>query len=1051
MAHLEKLPNDKYPISDIFAKLQKSIAGEVRIDKASRILYSTDASIYQIEPIGVIFPRSLDDLCAVVEIADQHNAPILARGAGTSLAGQAIGRAWIIDCSRYLNKIIDINSEDMTAVVEPGVILDDLNRHASTHGLRFGPDPASSERATIGGCIANNAAGANSILYGMAADHLISADVVLADGSQTTFESLMVEEVLRKAGVKDSEDIKIDQIPPGEFEKRLKFSCPVTLEANIYRTALLIQQQLSSAIQENWPKTWRRASGYNLNYLLPWSPSSPPQWYSDRLPYPPIEIGNINIAPLLAGSEGTLAVFKQLRLRLVPKHLHSILFVLPYPSLSAACDDVVRLLTYRPSAVELIPKNLIRLAMSVPAYAKKAVFLRNIGTVSENSSRESATIPEAILVVEFSGDDEKVIKEQAKKFNMNGFLADSPEMQKDIWALRKAGLGILMSRTEDTKPLSFIEDLSVPVERLGEFVVEMERILTNHSTSGDFYAHASAGCLHLRPLINLKSPAGISTMRSIATEAVALTLRLGGSVSGEHGDGLSRSEWLENTFGQEILNAFNLLKKSADPKGLLNPGKILDSPRMDTNLRIQAISNSQNWQKITKGNAFDYSKQGGFINAVEQCNGAGVCRKKDGVMCPSFQVTHDEMHSTRGRANLLRALLYGTLPDKKYTQKILYEALDLCLACKGCKSECPSKVDMAKLKYEFLYRYYSFSGFNSNFRPVRDYLFAYIGLLAQIGYRFAGIVNFTLRNQIARYAAWKALGISSKRAFPSIKSKSFQKQASNYIKHLQMSQSLNPSEINKATCIFMPDAFIEYFQPEVGMAALKALIAAGYQVEILPIIGAGRTLISKGFLGVVRKQAEKLILAIKTIDPQGKYPVVGIEPSEVYTLRDEYLDLMPGDSYVENLSKRVFTIEELLVRPMIGVEDQDMRIVVSSITKHATNLPKILLHAHCYQEAQPPSEDGYPNGVAATVRLLETAGYQVSLANAGCCGMAGAFGYEDEHYDLSIEIGELALFPAIREAIRLDESVIVTTSGVSCQSQINDGAQVDAIHPIMLI
>jgi FAD/FMN-containing dehydrogenase/Fe-S oxidoreductase len=1051
MSHLEKLPNDKYPISDIFAELQKSIAGEVRIDIASRILYSTDASIYQIEPFGVIFPRSLDDLCAVVEIADQYNAPILARGAGTSLAGQAIGRAWIIDCSRYLNKIIYINSEDMTAVVEPGVILDDLNRHAAIHGLRFGPDPASSERATIGGSIANNAAGANSILYGMAADHLISADVVLADGSQTTFDSLKVDEFLRKAGIKGSEDIKIDQIPPGELEKKLKFSSPGTLEANTYRAALFIRQQLTSAIQENWPKTWRRASGYNLNYLLPWSPSSPPQWYSDRLPYPPIEIGNINIAPLLAGSEGTLAVFKRLQLRLVPKHLHSILFVLPYPGLSAACDDVVRLLTYQPSAVELIPKNLIRLAMSVPAYAKKAAFLRNIGNVSENSPRDSAIIPEAILVVEFSGDDMAVLKEKAKLLNLNGFLAESAEMQADIWALRKAGLGILMSRTEDTKPLSFIEDLSVPVERLGEFVVEMERIITSHGTSGDFYAHASAGCLHLRPLINLKSSAGIRTMRSIATEAVALTHRLGGSVSGEHGDGLSRSEWLENTFGRELLNAFNLLKKSADPKGLLNPGKILDSPPMDTNLRIQANLNSQIWQKEIKGNAFDYSKQGGLINAVEQCNGAGVCRKREGVMCPSFQVTQDEMHSTRGRANLLRALLYGTLADKKFTQKILYEALDLCLACKGCKSECPSKVDMAKLKYEFLYRYYSFAGFKSNFRPLRDYLFAYIGLWAQIGYRFAGIINITLRNQIARYAAWKALGISPKRAFPSIKPKSFQKQASNYIKYLQMGQSLNPSEMNKATCILMSDAFVEYFQPEVGMAALKALIAAGYQVEILPVIGAGRTLISKGFLGVARKQAEKLIKAIKSIDPNGKYPLVGIEPSEVYTLRDEYLDLMPGNSYVENLSKRVFTIEELLVRPMMGKEDRELRIVVSSITKPATNLPKILLHAHCYQKAQPPSEDGYPNGVAATVRLLETAGYQVSLVNAGCCGMAGAFGYEDEHYDLSIEVGEAGLFPAIREALRSEEPVIVAASGVSCQSQIKDGTQVEAIHPIMLI
>ncbi|MFU8773658.1 MAG: (Fe-S)-binding protein [Anaerolineales bacterium] len=428
-----------------------------------------------------------------------------------------------------------------------------------------------------------------------------------------------------------------------------------------------------------------------------------------------------------------------------------------------------------------------------------------------------------------------------------------------------------------------------------------------------------------------------------------------------------------------------------------------------------------------------------------------MCRKKDGIMCPSFQVTQDEMHSTRGRANLLRALMYGNLPRTNDTQKILFEALDLCLACKGCKSECPSKVDMAKLKYEFLNHYYAYSGFSTHFRPLRDYLFAYIGLWGKIGYRFAPMVNIILNNQLIRYTAWKVLGITPKRPFPLIESNSFQNQAANYMNRLHQNHSVISPAINKKACILIPDAFTEYFQPEVGMATFKALIAAGYQIKILPIIGAGRTLISKGFLGAARKHAEKLTKAIKSIDPHGEMPVVGVEPSEVYTLRDEYCDLRPGDRYVDELGKRVFTIEELLVRLQIGHEKDKLRIAISPNIKSSTYTPKILLHAHCYQRAQPPADDGYPNGVAATIIMLETAGYEVSLIRAGCCGMAGAFGYEDEHHDISMDIGEMELFPAIRKAIRVEDQVIIASSGVSCQTQIKDGTQLTAIHPIMLV
>ena len=1054
MSSSEKPQNTNSLIFDMANNLQRSIAGEVHIDKAARILYSTDASIYQIEPIGVIFPRSLDDLSAIVEIAAQYKSPILARGSGSSLAGQAIGHAWIVDCSRYLNRLVEINPEEKTAVVEPGVILDDLNRQSSLHGLRFGPDPASAERATMGGSIANNAAGANSIIYGMAADHLISAEVVLADGSLATFGRVKIDHAFRKAGIGEEKDFsnKINDTSMEESKWGINFAG--TLEANIYRSVLYIRHNYAAAIQNNWPNTWRRASGYNLNYLLPWSPSKPPLWFMGKKPYPPIDPDQINISTLLAGSEGTLAVFRRLVIRLVPKEKHTVLCVLAYPSIPAACDDVSRLLDHSPSAVELIPKSLIRLAQKVPAYARELAFVGDLTTTNRKRSSLKGDVPEAILVIELSGDNLTDLKIRAQHLGAGGFIAYSPESQKRVWALRKAGLGILMSRTDDIKPVAFIEDLSVPINHLGEFAREMEHILASHGTQGDFYAHASAGCLHLRPLINLKSSRGINSLRTIAGEAVKLTMRLGGTVSGEHGDGLSRSEWLQSTFGKEVVHAFKTLKSTADPEGILNPGKIVNAQPMDVNLRVQAISPDLGDEGRSLKTVFDYSRQSGFVNAVEQCNGAGVCRKFDGVMCPSFQATQDEMHSTRGRANLLRALIYGLLPDTSDSEQIIFDALSLCLACKGCKGECPSAVDMAKLKYEFLNQYYSQTGLSSRHRPIRDYLFAFIGTWAGIGFRFAPVIDKLPKNLILGFISRKFLGISPKRSLPLIQPESFHEQAKKY---LQSKPDNSASEAGKGVsidCIFLSDPFIEYFQPEVGMAALKALLLGGYQVKLLPVIGAGRTLITKGFLQAGRKHALKVISAIKDIDPEGKIPVVGVEPSEIYTLCDEYLDLFGEDKDVQELARRSYTIEELLVRPVIGRTPGIMRIATTSNNiQPNSNLtkPKVILHGHCYQKVKPPAEDGYPTGLDATVRMLEIAGYRVSTIEAGCCGMAGAFGYESEHYQVSIQIGELALFPAIREAKCLDEQVILAACGVSCQSQIKDGTNIQAVHPIMLI
>ncbi len=1010
--------------------LQKSLSGEVRLDPTTRVLYSTDASIYQIEPLGVVFPRTLDDLATTVEIAARYDVPILARGSGSSLAGQAIGSALILDCSRYLDKIHSINPEDNSATVEPGVILNTLNRETAKYGLQFGPDPASAERATLGGSIANNASGAHSILYGMSADHILSADVVLADGSLAVFELVTEERARQLAGYNNQSSVTSNQLLINNDRKNSTKS-PLIINdrgSSFYRAALNIRDQYADAIRLNWPHTWRCASGYNVNYLLPWSPSQPPWWFARQItnppiPYPPIQPGCMNLAPLLAGSEGTLAVIRKVVVRLVPQPRHTILGVMSFDSVFTACEAVPDLLERGPSAVELIPQNLIHLARGVPAYAHQLSFLDPL--VAKGNE------PPALLVVEFTGEDMARLKEQVKSLRDDVLIAETNKAQQQVWAVRKMGLGILMSRPGDLKPVAFIEDLSVPVEHLTEFVREMEKIMAAHGTRGDFYAHASAGCLHLRPILNLKTAQGVAELRAIAEETSSLVLRLKGAMSGEHGDGLARSEWVEKMYGREITTAFRELKQAADPKGLLNPGKILNSPKMNENLRYGTAYRAQGWRTILDFSTPERpSGVEGWLGAIEQCNGAGVCRKIDGVMCPSFQATQDEMHSTRGRANLLRTMIAGKIMTKELAEKSVRDALDLCLACKGCKSECPSGVDMAKLKYEFTYHYYK-----SQRRRLRDFLFGYIGWLAPLGRPFASIINPLMDNPTFQQLGERMLGISRHRPFP----------------HFVGVSSRNDF-INKtlpASVLFLSDTFNHFFYPEVEQAALKALFSTD-GVRIIPVLGAGRTLISKGFLPAAKKHAARLVETIYRLDPIGEMPIVGIEPSEIYTLRDEFINLLPSDNRMAGLAQRSFMIDEYLIRPGSDRKPRINHLVNQKIINGPQ--PTVVLHGHCYQKAQPPSRDGYPIGVSATVAMLEAMGYPVILINDGCCGMAGAFGYEVEHYDLSMKVGELALFPAIRSAVKdTHKKMIFATSGISCRSQIKDGTGHNAIHPIMLI
>jgi FAD/FMN-containing dehydrogenase/Fe-S oxidoreductase len=982
---------------DFVSELRKHFIGEVRLDPGSRILYSTDASIYQIEPLGVGIPHTQEDLHAAVGLAAKHKVPILARGSGSSLAGQAIGEALILDCSRRLDHIIGIDPESRTATVEPGVILAHLNQAAAKHGLQFGPDPASAERATMGGVIANNATGAHSILYGMSADHLLSADVILADGSLAKFGEERIE--------------KGEQRQAGH-----------SLFSALYSSVVEIREKHAEAIKRNYPRSWRNSAGYRLNYLLPWSPSVPPQWIGDR--YPPVGDDRVNLAHLLAGSEGTLAVIRRMTVNLVPKPKHTILGVLTYQGIAEACDDVPNILKHDPSAVELIPQMVIRLARGVPEYA------RQMGWVAGD--------PSALLVVEFSGDRPEVLSGAVRNLRSDVVVAGSAVEQARVWNVRKVGLGILDSRPQSARPVAFIEDCAIPVEKLGMFVREIERILAEHKTEGGIYAHASAGTLHIRPILDLKTGEGVRSLRSIAEQTLALTLRLGGAMASEHGDGIARGEWLKQTYGDELIAAMRTLKQAADPDRLLNPDKMFDAPPMDSHLRYGV-----NYQVQTWAPGIDFSRNGGLAVAIEQCNGQGVCRKDSGVMCPSFQATREEQHSTRGRANLLRALISGPWPIGHGRQSMAnwpssmaraaHEALDLCLACKGCKAECPSGVDMAKLKFAFEAEYYK-----THRRPLRDYVFGYFHVVAGMLAPVAPIANFFTQNPLTRSITARTMQITSHRPFPKFAER-----------RAKVSRSGNPARAAREKIIFLSDPFARYVDPGVEQASFDLLTILGFDVHLAPVVSAGAALISKGLLDAAKRHADRLLDALKRIDPDNSIPVVGIEPPEIYSLKNDYIDLFP--SRADEISRRaanVWLLDEFLLRSKAFNE---LRVANNSQNNSSEKTVKIKFHPHCHQRAEGLAADGLPNGTRATMEMLRACGYDVELIDAGCCGMAGTFGYEAEHYDLSMRVGELKLFPYIRRLQNEDRKSEIVSTGAACRMQIEQGTGVTAEHPVLLV
>ncbi|MCC7118942.1 MAG: FAD-binding protein [Anaerolineales bacterium] len=963
--------------TEFIGELKKRFTGDLRLDSASKVLYSTDASLYQIEPLGVAIPKNQADLHSALELAAQYKIPILPRGSGSSLGGQAIGAALILDCSRYLNSILEINPEERYALVEPGVVLADLNRAAAKRGLMFGPDPASAERATLGGVIGNNATGAHSILYGMSADHLLEAEVILSDGSLVKFNNARLD--LRNSNTRLS---------------------------NIVSAVNEIREHYAEAIRQNYPKSWRNSAGYRLNYLLPWSPSKPPQW---KGAYPSLKPDALNLAPLLAGSEGTLAVMRKLKVNLVPKPRHTILGVLQYPSVESACDDVPRLLEFNPSAIELIPRMILELARSVPAGASQMSWI--VGN------------PSAVLAVEFSGDQPSALKAAVRKIGAVLTIAESDEEQNRIWNIRKLGLGILDSRPQAARPIAFIEDCAIPVERLGEFVREVQKILTAHQTYAGIYAHASGGCLHIRPVLDLMRGEGARAMRAIAEEVFAVVMRLGGSMSSEHGDGIASGGFIEPTYGAEISAAMRKLKRAADPDNLLNPKKMFDAPPMDLNLRY-----GEKYQVRVWDSALHFEHERGLAGAIEQCNGQGVCRKNTGVMCPSFQASGEEGLSTRGRANLLRAVIsnrYSVDGRQAELEAETFRALDLCLACKGCTSECPSGVDMPKLKYEFMHQYYRLHR-----RPLRDYLFAYYHVVARYLSPIAPLANWFMQTKWINKLIAKTLGITDQRPLPKFASW-----------RPRTPQNLRQ---NQKIVIFLSDVFSEYIEPEVKEAALDLLRYFGYEVKELALVGSGASLLAKGFVEQAKAHANQILDELKSLGAGATISVVGCEPPEVYCLKQEYGALLPErKAELESIAKNVWMVDEFILR-VATLGDLENNLELNKATQ---NKEKIFFHPHCHHRASGVGTAGQPTGPLATLEVLRRLGFEVELSDAGCCGMAGTFGYDANHYELSMQVGELKLLPKVR-ALK-NENCAVASSGSACRIQIRDGAGRLAKHPLV--
>jgi FAD/FMN-containing dehydrogenase/Fe-S oxidoreductase len=953
--------------SKLAARLATEIRGEVLFDAASRGRYATDASIYQVEPVGVVVPKTESDVEIALAIARDQAVAILPRGAGTSQCGQTVGAALVIDNSKHLREIVAFDREARTVTVQPGIVLDTLNAWLKPHGLFFPVDVSTSAQATVGGMAGNNSCGARSLRYGNMVHNVRAIDAWLASG---------------------------ELLPFGEVNGALA-SAPAKYRA-LVETVRAIHRREAGEIEARYPKVLRRVGGYNLDCVAD---------------------DDFNMARLLVGSEGTLAYFKHIRLDLAPIPPHKTLGVVHFPSFYEAMDNTRHIVALKPAAVELVDRTMLELSREIPAFR---------ATVERVIRGE----PEAILLVEFAGEhrDEqlrrlKELSELMQDLGFPGSVVDiaEPRLQREVWEVRKAGLNIMMSMKGDGKPVSFIEDCAVPLEHLAEYTERLTRVFEKHGTKGTWYAHASVGCLHVRPVLNMKGAEGAHKMRAIAEEACAMVQEYKGAYSGEHGDGLVRSEWIAPMFGPRLAGAFEEIKAAFDPQGLMNPGKIVRPPKMDDRsllrykpgYRIEPITTALDWSEWGGNN------EAGLGAAVEMCNNNGHCRKFDaGVMCPSYRATLDEQHLTRGRANTLRLALSGQLGRDAFTSEATRAALDLCVSCKGCKRECPTGVDMARMKIEFLHHYHRRHGL-----PLKERLTAWLPRYAPHACRLAPLINLRNRSPWLRAVSERLLGFSRLRSLPEWSRQPF--------------RDTGRRGQGEREVVLLVDTFNRYFEPDNGRAALKVLEAAHYTVHLPQAadggrpLCCGRTFLAAGLVDEARKEARRLLAALLPFAARG-IPVIGIEPACLLGLRDEYRVMLPA-AQVEPLARRALLFEEFL-----AAEHDAGRL---NLRLKPLAQKNALLHGHCHQKAF-----GILGSVEQTLRLIP--GLQVGTVAAGCCGMAGAFGYDAGHYDISMKMAEAALLPAVRAA---DPQTLLVADGTSCRHQIAEATSRRALHAARVI
>ena len=953
------MPLDNIPASRLETRLRREIEGDVMFDRFSRGRYSTDASIYQIEPLGVVVPKTAADVAAALQIAREEGVPVLPRGGGTSQCGQTVARALVVDCSKYLDKVVALDLANRRVRVQPGVVMERLNQRLRPHKLWFPVDVSTGDRATIGGMTANNSCGSRSIRYGNMVHNVRAIDAILADGTAARFAEV-----------------------PGNFDE--------TVAPERYRTLVREMRDLhrreADEIEARFPKLLRRVGGYNIDMIA--------------------DSGH-NMAHLLVGSEGTLAFFSEIELDLAPIPPHRVLGICHFPSFYSAMEAPQHIVKLGPSAVELVDRTMIELSRANP------VFRPIVDRFVQGE-------PQAILLTEFAGDDPadnlrrlKALVELMGDLGHPGSVVEATDaaFQSAIWNVRKEGLNIMMSMKGDGKPVSFIEDCAVRLEDLADYTDRLTRVFEKHGTYGTWYAHASVGCLHVRPVLNLKLELGARQMRAIAEEAFAMVREYKGSHSGEHGDGLVRSEHHEAMFGSRIVRAFETVKDTFDPDGLFNPGKIVRPPKMDDRSLFRF---KPGYRQEPIDTVLDWSEWGGFASAAEMCNNNGACRKSDpGVMCPSYRATGDEQHLTRGRANTLRLALSGQLGPDALVSEAMRETMELCVSCKGCRRECPTGVDMAKMKIEFRHHYQARHGLSR-----RDRLFAYLPRYAPYAARLAPLFN--LRNRVPALAALgeRLFGLSARRALPRWSPRPYRGAAG---------RGGGPE------VVLLVDTFNRYFEPENARAAERVLTRAGYRVTT-PRVGrplcCGRTFLAAGLVGEAKAEARRMLDALAPAVAAGT-PIVGLEPACLLTLRDEFPAMLPG-AETAALAARAQLFEEF-----VASERAAGRFALA-----CAPLPgAALLHGHCHQKA-------FGTAAAAAKALELVPQLTVETFDATCCGMAGSFGYEAEHYDLSLKIGELGVLPKMRAA---PPETRLAACGTSCRHQIADATGREARHIVRIL